>query len=116
MVFRGKMMKLIKFLLLNSVLWASIYYGFFLNTQGAKNIVYFINALTLITGLGCLSESVRKSAKSEKDCVANKPIRTLLTSLEVLAYLWFSNFWLAGIASFGFLMIEHAREENDKNI
>lgn len=70
------MKQIIRWLLVNGIFGASIYFGLFLGNEGAENIAYFIAWWCFILSLFCFNDTVAKQMQKKKrfiprsvDCV-----------------------------------------------
>lgn len=80
-------MKILKWLLFNSLLSLFMYLGYYKGIEGAQNAALFLAWLTILLSTFLLSSHVRNSAKGERPCPA--AVNVVLDLGFALAFAWY---------------------------
>ncbi len=91
-------MKLITYIFFNGILAASLYFGFFENVEGAKNIAYFMAWMNFITSLVYLNdEAIKEFVKKKHSRTMPVFIDVTLDIVVTAVFLWFGAFMTATV-------------------
>ncbi len=117
--------RLTQYIIFNVIFLVSIYFGFFENVEGAKNLALFIAWVTSLMGtlilLAFLIESSDKTSNFSKSLcrhpehVVPYPIDLILDLIAVGVFIWFNHFIL-GIFYFLHMIAVKQVRDTPKNI
>jgi len=89
-------MNLIKYVIVNGLFGASVYYGFFEGVEGALNIAYFYAWLCSIVSLLATEETVKALAEKGKKPSVPKWINAVFDISISCVFVWFGA-WVTGL-------------------